>query len=1008
MLFGAAAVSQLHAQTAYQFSGTAYSQNFDNLPYNSSGADVVPNSTGTINSYNYTLPAAGTAYDLSSTLSASPISSLAGWFALGPAKNVYGANGGSTTTGGIYSYGGTSGSALTNRALGMESTSTSGINEVGMLLYNNSSSTTYNQLNISYLAELWHQGSAAKTLNFGYTITSADEALPTTGLTAVAALISPSFGTGTVQATDASAPSTSMTVTDSTLNLSTGWSAGQYLWLTWTNSSNAGSGQGIAIDNFNFSASNTAAPANVTWAVTNGVWNTTTGNWTGGTPTANLYKDGDYALFSNTSGGTVTISTTLAPGSTTDSASSGTYSFTGAGTINGSGSLTKSGGGTLDLTGMTAGNGYSGGTNLNGGTLIVSSDNQLGASAGPLTFAGGALQTNTAGITSARNITVSTGGGTFTTNGLNSSTSGSSSISDVFMTSGAGNLALNGAVTFGSSTGSLTIGSGGSITFGQSAGGTVTMSAGGTFIGNLVVANALRVNFDAGTFNGSGMIQAQSTGTTLTNSSTAAGPGVVSNAIALNSTGIAFMKGNVAVGPYTAGNFVTSLGGTTSTNSTSPVTFSGVISGNSDLNIAGGGSAGTTGGGGGPVVLGLAGTPGGAGGYETYTGTTTINNNGVITLAASNVLPTGTDVIVGTETGLGTATLNLNGFSQQIGSISDGANVTGTAHTVTITNNGTSSPATLTIGDSTTPATLSTEPITDGTSTLALVKTGTDTITLAGTHSAFSGGVTVNQGTLTATGGGALGTGFVMVNPTGTSGTPADAATLNTKAGSIASGTALTVNTNSATAIGTVNFTTSSPNIGSLNGNGSVVLQNSTGTALTIGYTNNLSSSFSGVISEATAGEGSVIMASTNTLTLSGANTYSGATTVNTGTLLLSATGSINNSTSVQVNNNGALTLGNPTALSDAGTLSLNAGTTLNLDAANNTSEVIAALDLDGTMEPDGVYSASRLTGLDSSINFYSQNGETLTVTGVPEPSTILGGILMVGALGWSQRRRLT
>ena len=192
-----------------------------------------------------------------------------------------------------------------------------------------------------------------------------------------------------------------------------------------------------------------------------------------------------------------------------------------------------------------------------------------------------------------------------------------------------------------------------------------------------------------------------------------------------------------------------------------------MISGGSDLNIGNS----NTGGGGGPVVLGLAGTPGGAGGYFTYAGTTNINNNGVITLASSNILPTSTDVIVGTQTGIGTATLNLNGFNQQIGSISDGANVTATAHTVTITNNPTSnptsSPATLTIGNATTPANSFSGPITDGTSTLALVKTGIDTITLAGAKNAFSGGVTVNQGELIATGSGALGTGSSPSIPPG-------------------------------------------------------------------------------------------------------------------------------------------------------------------------------------------------------------------------------------------------
>ena len=50
---------------------------------------------------------------------------------------------------------------------------------------------------------------------------------------------------------------------------------------------------------------------------------------------------------------------------------------------------------------------------------------------------------------------------------------------------------------------------------------------------------------------------------------------------------------------------------------------------------------------------------------------------------------------------------------------------------------------------------------------------------------------------------------------------------------------------------------------------------------------------------------------------------------------------------------------------------------------------------------------ASDLTALDPNISFGSTAGETLTVTPVPEPATVFGGLLLVGALGWSQRRRL-
>jgi fibronectin-binding autotransporter adhesin len=567
----------------------------------------------------------------------------------------------------------------------------------------------------------------------------------------------------------------------------------------------------------------------------------------------------------------------------------------------------------------------------NAGTLVIS---------GPVSIANGDTITFT-------------GNGATTISGAIAITTGS-----LVVNAGAGSVTLSGTIGY---TGTTAISSGSTLKLGL-ASGTDTLTAaagGGGFVGNLVVSTAIRVNFDNGVFSGGGQIQVQTTGAVLNNSSSAFGPGTVSNAISLNSTGIAFTKGNVAV-TYAPGTFVTSLGGTTSTNSTSPITFSGIISGNSDLNFANNAS---TGGGGGAVVLGSSGIAGGAAGYETYAGTTTVNNNGVITFANSNVLPTGTDVIVGTQTGIGTPTFNLNGFNQQIGSLSDGANVTATAHNLTITNNAMAAPATLTIGDSITPATGTSAPIVDGSSTVALVKTGTDTITLKGSHNAFSGGVAVNQGTLTATGTGALGTGFVTVNPTGTSGTSADAATLNTSGSSIANGTALTVDSNSATAIGTVNFTTASPGIGSLTGNGSVVLQNATGTNLTVGFTNNLSSTFSGAISEATAGEGSITKAGTGVLALSGINAYTGATMITAGALVID--GSIaRSSTTVQTGGalGGSGAVGSVNAQSGgtlapglemsgetintltASGLTWNSGATLNfeLSAVNNTSDELS------------------------------------------------------------------
>jgi fibronectin-binding autotransporter adhesin len=91
----------------------------------------------------------------------------------------------------------------------------------------------------------------------------------------------------------------------------------------------------------------TASASSITWNVDGGgAWDTSTTNWTGD---ATIFTDDGTVnvTFDNSAGGTIAISSNVSPRSTTVSASSGTYTFTG-GPID-SGTLTKSGGGTLSL-----------------------------------------------------------------------------------------------------------------------------------------------------------------------------------------------------------------------------------------------------------------------------------------------------------------------------------------------------------------------------------------------------------------------------------------------------------------------------------------------------------------------------------------------------------------------------------------------------------------------------------------------------------------------------------
>ena len=110
----------------------------------------------------------------------------------------------------------------------------------------------------------------------------------------------------------------------------------------------------------------------------------------------------------------------------------------------------------------------------------------------------------------------------------------------------------------------------------------------------------------------------------------------------------------------------------------------------------------------------------------------------------------------------------------------------------------------------------------------------------------------------------------------------------------------------------TANFQGAAPYIGSLDGSGSVVLGNTTvatntpigPTLLTLGG-NNASTTFYGVISDKSATDnGSLTKIGTGTFTLAGANTYTGPTAVNAGTLRVNGS----------LRGTGAVGVGGPTA----------------------------------------------------------------------------------------------
>lgn len=537
------------------------------------------------------------------------------------------------------------------------------------------------------------------------------------------------------------------------------------------------------IDLFN---PNEPIAASVTWNTSSGAWSTSTAStaWTGGNPHATAYKDGDEATFPDyaSSSSTITIATGgVQPGAVFLSSSSTAYTFTG-GPIAGTSVLYKNGSG---LATLSSSNSYSGGTSITGGTLVVAAgDSSLGASSGAVSLDDGAtLGTSTVGLTSSRNFAIGPSGnfanGTFNTNGSNSTLSGNIVVGNAatnggstFTKSGSGTLTLSGSVTLLDGTGGngstlnsqagdlhisgpISLGSYGgfiiassaTVTLDNSSGSlaTVDQNYGGTYNGNLVITSSMRANFNAGTFGGAGAIQIQAPGVEITNKNTSNGATIGVN-IQLNSLNLPFAKSDVTQSVFSlpgTNSFVSTIGGTKNA-SIGPgnIIINGVISGNSDMNF----SNSTGGGGSGNITLNA---------QNTYTGTTMIDftgnvtggaQGGIVTLGVNNALPTTTDVVFGAIGGLANAQLDLEGYNQQIGSLSVG--VSGNASGYTITNyNPIYATSILTVSGATTPAQPFGGTIADGLGQLAIVKAGPNTLNLSGSNG-YSGGTTVNSGAL--------------------------------------------------------------------------------------------------------------------------------------------------------------------------------------------------------------------------------------------------------------------
>ena len=568
-------------------------------------------------------------------------------------------------------------------------------------------------------------------------------------------------------------------------------------------------------------------------------------------------------------------------------------------------SAALAGPGGADISGspviLSGANTYAGNTRLNGGTLKLGASEVIPNGSGKGLFEmnnglGTTLDLNTfsetingfgSGIFTGSAIDTFAGGTPTFTVGDNNTTS---TFTGTFRNT-AGTLSL---VKIG--TGTLTLDPGQNFGFTNTYSGTTTVAAGTLLVkfrGN--PAATLLGSTTAGT--------TVLTGATL-NLDNAAFTTISAEPLVLNGSGAAG-AGALAI-TTTSGSYLTLSGGITLASDTtintsvsvnSTLVLSGVISGSGNLTRNGEGT----------LIL---------SGANTYTGNTTINS-GQLTLGASNVLPDTGDLTLNT-----TAPLNLAGFNETVGAF--------TANGGGVSGSGTLTATSFTFGDNT--VAFSNLAGTGG-------FTSSGSVSVAGTNT-YTGGTTINTGTLFIDSDSNLGSASGAVTFAGgslrssQSFTSARPTTLNSGGGSFSPGSGVTI-TWTGNISGTGALAKTGAGILALTGTGTYAggttisagtLQIGTGGttgSLTGNITNNAALVFNRsdtlAYTSAISGTGSLTKQGAGALNLTGANTYTGTTSVSAGTLLVN--GSLAN-TNVAVAN--GATLGGSGSL--GGLTTLNSG----------------------------------------------------------------------------------
>ncbi len=654
--------------------------------------------------------------------------------------------------------------------------------------------------------------------------------------------------------------------------------------------------------------------------------------------TLDLYGFG--ASVNGLSGSGAGIITSGAAGAITLTAGNNNASGSFSGAIqNGSGTLTlaKAGTGTLTLGGN---NTFTGGVTIGGGTLQLANLGALNSSIPNSVTFGAAAPTTTRLQLNGNSVTI----GALATN----ATPGTVVIENASASAATLTVSQSANSTFA---GILQNGAGGgALSVTKTGTGTLTLSGANIYTGTTTIsAGALQAGSALSLPSGAG------TGNVILNGGAAAGLLDI-NGYDLTINGLSGTTGAVL------GKVVNNRAATVKTitvgSGDASTTFAGLIANNTGtggtLNLA---KTGT-----GTLTLSNA---------NTYTGTTIIKN-GAIILGAASALPTTTVLTLGDGTTNTSGVLQLNGFAQTLTGLAKAG--TGTGNRII---NGSATAVSLTLA----PAVSSTfAGILGGPglneSNFNLVMSGAGTLTLSGSNT-YTGTTAINAGTLSISalsglGGGATAVtlGGGILSYTGNGETFSRGLTVTAAGGeldTVTAGNLLTVATGGIATSG----------------------------AFTVGGSGNTA------ISSAISGTGSLTKTGSGTLTVSGINSYGGATMVKYGTLALGAANSIPSGTTVTLGDSSANTSG--TLRLDGNAQTLAGLATTGNGTANRVTGGNAALSA-LTISTAGATSFSGILGgggtNENNLALIKSGTGTLTLSGVNTylgGATVSNGVLSVG-----------